>query len=185
MATTRSASKATIKGLEDLFLDGLKDIYYAEKKILKALPKMAKGAEGKEVRAAFEKHLAETEAQVERLEQVFELIGVAARRQDLSGHRWHHRGGFGDPFRVQGCSCARCRPCRGGAGRRALRDRPLWHVDRLGRAARACRRCQAAPSDLDRRGSDGRSAERFGRRRGERTRHRRSGLRRRFDPDAN
>ncbi len=79
MATTRSASKATIKGLEDLFLDGLKDIFYAEKKILKALPKMAKGADGKEVRAAFEKHLAETEAQVERLEQVFELIGVAAR----------------------------------------------------------------------------------------------------------
>lgn len=67
------------KTLEDLFLDGLKDIYYAEKKIVKALPKMAKGAESEDVSAAFEKHLAETETQVERLEQVFELLGKAAR----------------------------------------------------------------------------------------------------------
>jgi ferritin-like metal-binding protein YciE len=57
---TKQSSKAS-KGLEDLFLDGLKDIYYAEKKILKALPKMAKGAEAEEVSAAFEKHRAETE----------------------------------------------------------------------------------------------------------------------------
>jgi ferritin-like metal-binding protein YciE len=67
------------KTLEDLFLDGLKDIYYAEKKITKALPKMAKGAESEEVSTAFEKHLAETETQVERLEQVFELLGKPAR----------------------------------------------------------------------------------------------------------
>jgi ferritin-like metal-binding protein YciE len=76
MATTKIAPKSATKGLDDLFLDGLKDIYYAEKKILKALPKMANGAEGQEVKQAFEKHLAETGAQVERLEQVFELIGV-------------------------------------------------------------------------------------------------------------
>ena len=76
MATTK---KASTKGLEDLFLDGLKDMYYAEKKIVKALPKMTKGAEGEEVVAAFEKHLAETEAQIERLEEVFELLGVPAR----------------------------------------------------------------------------------------------------------
>ncbi|WP_274630568.1 ferritin-like domain-containing protein [Arvimicrobium flavum] len=73
------SSTAATKGLDNLFLDGLKDIYYAEKKILKALPKMAKAAEGKEVSAAFEKHLAETEGQVDRLEQVFELLGRAAR----------------------------------------------------------------------------------------------------------
>jgi ferritin-like metal-binding protein YciE len=79
MATTKRAAKAAGKGLEDLFLDGLKDIYYAEKKILKALPKMAKGAESEEVTAAFEKHRMETEGQVDRLEQVFELIGQSAR----------------------------------------------------------------------------------------------------------
>ena len=74
-----AGKKTPIKGLEDLFLDGLKDIYYAEKKITKALPKMAKGAESDEVTAAFEKHLAETEAQVERLEQVFDILGKPAR----------------------------------------------------------------------------------------------------------
>ena len=78
MATPKKSSTST-KGLEDLFLDGLKDIYYAEKKILKALPKMAKNAESEEVAAAFEKHEAETEAQVERLEQVFKLLDKAAR----------------------------------------------------------------------------------------------------------
>ncbi|OWK21060.1 ferritin-like domain-containing protein [Mesorhizobium amorphae] len=80
MATTKkSAMAASNKGLEDLFLDGLKDLYYAEKKILKALPKMAKGAESQEVAAAFEKHRLETEGQVERLEEIFEIFGKAAR----------------------------------------------------------------------------------------------------------
>lgn len=77
MATTKT--KASTKGLEDLFLDGLKDIYYAEKKILKALPKMAKGAEAEEVSAAFEKHRTETEGHVDRLEQIFELLDKPAR----------------------------------------------------------------------------------------------------------
>ena len=67
------------KKLDDLFHDTLKDIYYAEKKILKALPKMAKGADDAQVSAAFEKHLAETEGQVERLEEVFDILGVSAR----------------------------------------------------------------------------------------------------------
>ena len=62
------------KTLEDLFHDTLKDIYYAEKKILGALPKMAKAAQSEELKAAFEKHLAQTEAQVERLEEVFGII---------------------------------------------------------------------------------------------------------------
>lgn len=77
MATTKT--KASTKGLEDLFLDGLRDIYYAEKKILKALPKMAKGAEAEDVSAAFEKHRTETEGQVDRLEQIFELLDKPAR----------------------------------------------------------------------------------------------------------
>ena len=78
MAATKKATAGN-KGLEDMFLDGLKDIYYAEKKILKALPKMARGADDQQVTAAFEKHLAETEGQVERLEEVFEILGTAAR----------------------------------------------------------------------------------------------------------
>lgn len=65
----------TDNGLQTLFLDGLKDIYYAENQILKALPKMAEAAATQEVTDAFEKHLSETEAQVERLKQVFEILG--------------------------------------------------------------------------------------------------------------
>ena len=67
------------KNLNDLFLDTLKDIYYAEKQILKALPKMAKAAHSDQLRAAFEKHHRETEGQVKRLERVFELIDKPAR----------------------------------------------------------------------------------------------------------
>jgi ferritin-like metal-binding protein YciE len=62
------------KQLDDLFHDSLKDIYFAEKKILTALPKMAKAAQNDELRAAFEKHRDETEVQVERLERVFAII---------------------------------------------------------------------------------------------------------------
>jgi ferritin-like metal-binding protein YciE len=62
------------KKLDELFHDTLKDIYFAEKKILAALPKMAKAAQSEELRAAFEKHHGETEGQVERLEQVFAVI---------------------------------------------------------------------------------------------------------------
>jgi ferritin-like metal-binding protein YciE len=67
------------KSLQDLFVETLKDIYYAEKKILTALPKMAKATHSDELRAAFEKHQAETEDQVERLEQVFELMDETAK----------------------------------------------------------------------------------------------------------
>ncbi|WP_407175142.1 ferritin-like domain-containing protein [Bradyrhizobium sp. STM 3562] len=67
------------KDLNELFLDTLKDIYYAEKQILRALPKMAKAANSEDLQAAFEKHHDETEQHVERLEEVFELIGKPAR----------------------------------------------------------------------------------------------------------
>src|ERR1041384_1890197 len=62
------------KQLDELFHDTLKDIYYAEKKILTALPKMAKAAQNDDLTAAFEKHQAETEEQVAPLEQAFEEI---------------------------------------------------------------------------------------------------------------
>ncbi|MGS1095900.1 YciE/YciF ferroxidase family protein [Aquamicrobium terrae] len=67
------------KTLDDLFYDTLRDIYYAERKILKALPKMARAASSSELTAAFEKHRDQTEDHVERLQQVFELLGKQAR----------------------------------------------------------------------------------------------------------
>ena len=62
------------KTLDDLFHDTLKDIYFAEKKILATLPKMAKASQSEELKAAFEKHRTETEGQIERLEKVFAVI---------------------------------------------------------------------------------------------------------------
>ncbi len=67
------------KDLNALFLDTLKDIYYAEKQIYKSLPKMAKAANSDQLRAAFEKHHDETEGQIRRLEQIFDLLGKPAR----------------------------------------------------------------------------------------------------------
>ncbi|MCA1405685.1 ferritin-like domain-containing protein [Ensifer sp. IC3342] len=67
------------KNLNDLFHDTLKDIYYAERKILRALPKMARGAQAPELKAAFEKHREQTETHVERLQQVFDMIGKRAQ----------------------------------------------------------------------------------------------------------
>jgi ferritin-like metal-binding protein YciE len=72
---TKKESQSKAKGLGDLFHDGLKDVYYAERKILVALKKMARGAESDQLTAAFEKHRDETEAQIERLQQVFEIFG--------------------------------------------------------------------------------------------------------------
>src|SRR5205807_7279804 len=63
----------------ELFHDTLKDIYFAEKKILTALPKMAKAAQSEELKEAFQKHESETEEQVSRLEKVFEEIGQNPR----------------------------------------------------------------------------------------------------------
>jgi ferritin-like metal-binding protein YciE len=67
------------KKLEDLFIDTLKDMYYAEKQILKTLPKMAKAAEDPQLKAGFEEHRVQTEGHVERLEQIFEMLGQPAR----------------------------------------------------------------------------------------------------------
>lgn len=69
----------TGKTLNDLFVDTLKDIYFAEKQIVRTLPKMAKAAQSDKLRAAFEKHQEETEGQIERLEKIFEMCGKPAR----------------------------------------------------------------------------------------------------------
>jgi len=67
------------KTLDDLVHETLKDIYYAEKKILTALPKMAKAAQSEELQAAFEKHERETKGQVDRLEQIFAMLEQPAK----------------------------------------------------------------------------------------------------------
>ena len=68
-----------MENLADLFYEELRDVLSAERQLIKALPKMAKKCNSEELRAAFEKHLAETEAQAERVERAFEDTGKAAR----------------------------------------------------------------------------------------------------------
>ena len=75
----------SLDSLDSLFLDELKDIYNAEKQILRALPRMAKAAESPELQQAFQKHLKETEGQVQRLERIFKELGQAARGKKCKG----------------------------------------------------------------------------------------------------
>jgi len=75
--TQKKSDVAT--GLSELFEDSLKDIYYAEKALTKALPKMAKKATSQELVDAIQEHLTVTEGQVDRLEKVFEVLGLKAQ----------------------------------------------------------------------------------------------------------
>ena len=71
-----------IKTLDDLFVHGLQDIYYAEKQITKALPQMIKQASDPQLKSGFEQHLRETEGQIKRLEQVFQMHGQTPKQVD-------------------------------------------------------------------------------------------------------
>ena len=73
------------ENLHELFVDELRDIYDAEKQLTKALPKMAKAADSEELRASFEEHLEITRMQVNRLEEVFKSLGIAARGKPCEG----------------------------------------------------------------------------------------------------
>lgn len=75
----------SLDSLDSLFLDELKDIYNAEKQLLRALPRMAKAAESPQLQQAFQKHLKETEGQVQRLERIFKDLGQAARGKKCKG----------------------------------------------------------------------------------------------------
>ena len=74
-----------LRNMQDLFVHGLKDIYYAEKKLVQNLPKMAKKVESSELSDAIEQHLAETENQVARLEQIFELLDMQPKGKKCPG----------------------------------------------------------------------------------------------------
>lgn len=79
-STRKVEAKSTAaEGLRELFIDELKDIVYAERALVKALPKMAKNASEPKLIAAIEDHIAVTEGQVQRLEQIFEILGESSR----------------------------------------------------------------------------------------------------------
>ena len=121
------------KTLDDLFHDTLKDIYYAEKKILTALPKMAKAAQSADLRQAFTKHERETQGQVDRLEQVFAMI-----EQPAKGKKCEAIDGLideGKEIMKEFKGTPALAPVSTGrrASRRALRDFPLWNLAGPGR----------------------------------------------------
>ena len=132
------------KALENLFHDTLKDIYYAERQILKALPGMARGAQSRQLAEAFEKHHDQTQTHVERLQQVFELIGKSPRGKTCPAI---------DGIIEEGeevMAAFKDSP--------AL-DRPLWHPAPMGQPARPGRgRTDSGPDagrgSLDRRASE-------------------------------
>ena len=68
-----------VKTVQDLLIEELRDLYHAEKQLVKALPKMAKASKSTKLRQAFEQHLEETKGQVERLEMVFDKLDASAR----------------------------------------------------------------------------------------------------------
>ncbi|REG90695.1 YciE/YciF ferroxidase family protein [Algoriphagus antarcticus] len=72
-------SKSKDSKFKELFIDELKDIYWAEKHLVKALPKMSKGATSKKLADAIDKHLEETKEQIKRIEDVFEILGMKAQ----------------------------------------------------------------------------------------------------------
>lgn len=80
MATQNQDPKNALNSkLKEFFMDQLKDIYWAEQKLVKTLPKLSEAAHSSELKAAFDNHLAETENHVTRLEQVFSLLGENAK----------------------------------------------------------------------------------------------------------
>lgn len=73
------------KGLKELYIDELKDLYSAETQLVKALPKMAKSAASDELRQGFEEHLEQTKGHVQRLEQIFEVLGESPKGKKCKG----------------------------------------------------------------------------------------------------
>src|SRR5690606_6025221 len=78
--TRREGKYMAVKTIEELFIHELSDIYSAEKQLTKALPRLARAADAAELRSAFELHLEETQGQIERIDQVVEVLGIKLKR---------------------------------------------------------------------------------------------------------
>ena len=82
-----------IKTMDDLLLHGLQDIYYAEKQITKALPKIIEKATNQDLKTGLKNHLEETKGQIDRLEKAFAKLGKEPKGRHLPRHRRHHQRG--------------------------------------------------------------------------------------------
>ncbi len=109
-----------IGSLDDLFTHMLRDIYYAENKIVKSLPKMIDKSHDSKLKKGLSDHLEQTRNHVSRLEKVFDQIGAKAEFDRLPGDRRDHQGSRRAGRRDQGSRYARCGDRRRGPGHRAL-----------------------------------------------------------------
>jgi ferritin-like metal-binding protein YciE len=147
MSLRKIAMSKKTKMLQDLFHDTLKDVYFAEKKILTTLPKMKKAAQSEELAAAFEKHHGETEGHVQRLEQVFKIIGEKPQAKTCDAILGIVDEGAEIMEEYKGSPALDAGLPSRGTGRRALRDVTLWHPHRLGGEARDRKSGNAALED--------------------------------------
>ena len=138
-----------IKTMNDLFVHQLQDIYYAEKQLVKALPKMADKATDKQLKQGFLTHLEETKAHVQRLEQVFQMHGAEVKAVDCPAIDGIIEEADEVAGEVADKNGARRRADQRRAGRRALRDRALRQPDRMGEAARPQRLRRVLQKTLD------------------------------------
>ena len=151
------------ENLHELFVDELKDIYDAEKQLTKALPKMAKAADSQDLRAAFEEHLEITRMQVNRLEEVFKSLGMAARGKPCEGMKGLIEEGKEMMEELERGATLDAALISAGPEGRALRDRDLRHPGDVCRDPGTSGRERSARADARRREGSGREADAGGR----------------------
>ena len=147
------------KTLNDLFLAHSKDIYYAEKKIYRTLPKMVKAANDAELKKAFTTHREETQGQIQRLEQVFQMIGKRPQAKPCEAINGIVAEGEETMEEFRRKPGDRHRSRGGRPGGRTLRDGPLRRAHRLGDAAWHEGRRWSAQPDLAGRNQRGKTAD--------------------------
>ena len=150
------------KTLNDMFYDTLKDIYFAERQILKTLPKLAKAAKSEELKAAFLTHRDETEGHVDRLQKVFEIIGKRAQTKTCEAIKGILEEGDEIMEEYAESEALDAGTPRRRSGGRALRNVALWHLEGMGDAARHDRCCRAPRSDASGREEDRRPSQQIG-----------------------
>jgi len=146
------------KKLDELFHETLKDIYFAEKKILSALPKLAKAAQHRKLQAAFEKHHAETETHVSRLEQVFSAIDAKPQGKTCDAILGIVEEGQEIMKEYKGLPRLGCRPCCGSSSGGTLRNLTLRHASYVGGGTGPAGRREAPGGDAARGESNRRGA---------------------------
>ena len=140
---------ASEKNLQELFHETLRDIYFAEKKILSALPEMAKAAQSQELKAAFELHEAETEEHVARLEKVFTEIDETPSGKTCDAIMGIVEEGQEVMKEFKGAPALDAGLLAAAQSGRALRDRPLRDTQNVGRRARLERGGEAYGDDAE------------------------------------